>query len=69
VLGLGHDAPRAAPAVERAPVEVGEAARWPALGQALGLGFGEGVANRADQALVAGKPEDVVDTNSPRTKP
>jgi hypothetical protein len=41
--------------------EVGEAARRPALGQALDRGRGELVGDGADQALVAREAEDVVD--------
>ena len=48
VLGLGHHAPLAAPAVERAPGKIGEAPRRAALGQALGLGLGERFGDRAD---------------------
>ena len=59
MLGVGHHAPRAAPAVERMPEDVGEPARRAALCQALGLCeiFGD----CPDQALVAGQPEDVID--------
>jgi hypothetical protein len=59
---LGDHAPLAAPAVERAPGEGGEAARGAALDQARGLGHREIVGDGADQALVAGEPKDVVDT-------
>ena len=61
MLGLGDHAPLAAPAVERAPGEVGEAAGRATLGQALGLGCGQIVGDGADQTLVAGEPEQVVD--------
>jgi hypothetical protein len=61
VLRLGHHAPRAAPAVERAPGEVGEPARGAAPGQALGRGGGKIFGDRADQAPVAGEPEEVID--------
>ena len=61
MLGLGDDPARPAPAVQRAPGEVGKAAGGAALGQALGRGGGEIFGDRADQALVAGEPEDVVD--------
>ena len=61
MLGLGDDPALPAPAVERAPGEVGEAARRAALGQALGLGRGELLGDGADQALVAGEAEDVID--------
>lgn len=61
MLGLGDHAPLTAPAVERAPGEVGETARRAALGQALGLGQRELTSDDPDQALVAGEPEDVID--------
>ncbi len=61
VLGLGDDAARSAPAVERAPDKVGEVAGGAALRQALQLGCGQIVGDLADQALVARQPEDVVD--------
>jgi hypothetical protein len=61
MLRLGYHAPRPTPAVERTPEEVGEPARRAAHGQALGLGGGEILGDRADQALVAGEPEDVID--------
>ena len=49
-----------APAVQRAPGEVGEAADGTALRQALGLGHGQLVGDGADQALVAGEAEEIV---------
>ena len=61
VLGLGDDAPLAAPAVQRAPLQLGEAARRAALSQAIGFRRGELCGDRADQALVAREAEDVVD--------
>jgi hypothetical protein len=61
VLGFRHDAARPAPAVERAPEEVGEAAGRTAAIQALGLGRGQIVGDGADQALVTRQPEDVID--------
>jgi hypothetical protein len=61
VLGLGDHAPGPAPAVSRAPGEVGEAADRSPLGQALGLGEREIAGDRRDQALVAGETEDVID--------
>jgi hypothetical protein len=60
MLGLGDDAAMAAPAVQRTPGEVGEATRGTALGQALQLGRGQVVGDRADQSVVAGKAEHVV---------
>jgi hypothetical protein len=61
VLGLGDDASFAAPAVQRAPREVDEAPRRATLGQALGCGGGELFGDDADQAVIAGEAEDVVD--------
>jgi hypothetical protein len=62
VLGLADHATLAAPAIQRAPSEVGEAADRATLCQALRRGGGEVFSDRADQALVAGEPEQVVDT-------
>ena len=61
MLGLGDHPPGAAPAVERAPSEVGEAARGGGLGQALGRRQRESVGDGPDQALVAREAEDVID--------
>jgi hypothetical protein len=61
MLGLGDDAPRPAPAGQRAPEEVGEPARRAALGQTLPLGCGQLWSNGTNQALVAGEAEEVID--------
>jgi len=61
MLGLGDDAALPAPAVQRAPGEIGEAAARAALGQALGLGCGQLRGDRANQAVVAGEAEQVID--------
>jgi hypothetical protein len=61
VLGLGDDAPLAAPALQRAPGEVGEAAHRAALSQALRRGRDEFVGDGTGQAIVTGEAEDVVD--------
>jgi hypothetical protein len=53
VLGLGDHASRTAPAVQRAPSEVGEPACRAALCQALSRGPRESLGEGADQALVA----------------
>ena len=61
MLGLGDDSALPAPAVQRAPDQVGEATRGTALCQALLLGRSQLVGDGVDQALVAGEAEDVVD--------
>jgi hypothetical protein len=61
VLGLGDHPALSAPAVQRAPGEVGEAADGTALGQTLQLGRGQVVGDGADQALVARQAEDIID--------
>src|SRR5687768_3544855 len=61
VLGLGDDPAAAAPAVQRGPAELGEAAGGLAGGCALGGRGGQLVRDRRDQAVVAGEPEDIVD--------
>ena len=60
MLGLGHDTPRAAPAVQRAPSEIGEAAGGTAKGQALVRCGCEVVGDGADEALVAREFEDAL---------
>jgi hypothetical protein len=69
MLGLRIHAPVATPAVERAPGEVGEAARGATLGLALGLNRGEIVADDADQTLVAGEPASHQLISACRAKP
>jgi hypothetical protein len=61
VLSLGDHPARAAPAVERAPREVGEAADGTALSQTRQRHRGEIVGDGANQALVARQAEDVID--------
>jgi hypothetical protein len=60
-LGLGDDAPAAAPAVARRPAEVGEAAGGPAGGFGVVLGPGEVDVDALDQPRVAREPEQEVD--------
>jgi hypothetical protein len=61
VLGLGHHAPLAAPAVQRAPGKIGEATGRATLSQALGRRRGKIFGDRADQTVVAGEAEEVID--------
>jgi hypothetical protein len=61
MLGLDNDAPRAAPAVARGPDQVGKAPGRTAPGQTIGLRRGALFGERANQALVAGEAEDVID--------
>jgi len=61
VLSLGDDPARPAPAVQRAPGEVGKAARRTPVGEAFGLSGGQLVGDGADQAVVAGEPEQIID--------
>jgi hypothetical protein len=60
-LGLGDDAPLAAPAVAGRPFEVLEAAGRLGGLSALLLRFGQFVGNRAGEAGVARQAEDVID--------
>ena len=61
MLGLADDAPGAAPAVERAILQVAEHARRPARGDAYTPGLGERFDQHRLQATIARQAEHVVD--------